>query len=47
MESKDTTRLPRASEDRAIECPVCSNAMTSMTAEGMTVDVCGGGCGGI
>jgi hypothetical protein len=35
----DTTRLPDASEDRVIECPVCSNAMT---AEGVTVDVCAG-----
>ena len=43
----DTTRLPDASEDRVIECPVCSNAMTTMTAEGVTVDVCAGGCGGI
>jgi Zn-finger nucleic acid-binding protein len=43
----DTTRLPDASEERVIECPVCSNAMTTMTAEGVTVDVCAGGCGGI
>jgi len=43
----DTTPLPEASEDRVIECPVCSNAMTTMTAEGVTVDVCAGGCGGI
>jgi Zn-finger nucleic acid-binding protein len=27
--------------------PVCSNVMTTMTAEGVTVDVCTGGCGGI
>ena len=43
----DTTRLPDASEERIIECPVCSNVMTTMTAEGVTVDVCAGGCGGI
>ena len=42
----DTTRLPDASEDRVIECPVCSNAMTRMESEGVTVDVCAGGCGG-
>jgi hypothetical protein len=35
----DTTRLPDASADRIIECPVCSNAMTTMVAEGVTVDV--------
>jgi hypothetical protein len=34
-------------EDRGIECPVCSNVMTKMEAEGVTVDVCAGGCGGI
>jgi hypothetical protein len=43
----DTTRLPDASEERVIECPVCSNVMTTMTAEGVTVDVCAGGCSGI
>jgi uncharacterized protein len=43
----DTTRLPDASEDRVIECPVCSNTMTTMESEGVTVDVCAGGCGGI
>src|SRR5215203_501534 len=43
----DTSRLPNASEVRIIECPVCSNTMTTMTAEGVTVDVCAGGCGGI
>jgi Zn-finger nucleic acid-binding protein len=43
----DTTRLPDAREDRVIECPVCSNVMTKMEAEGVTVDVCAGGCGGI
>jgi Zn-finger nucleic acid-binding protein len=47
MESTDTTRLPRASEDRIIECPVCSNPMTTMSAEGVTADVCAGGCGEI
>jgi uncharacterized protein len=43
----DTTPLPDASEERIIECPVCSNTMTTMSAEGVTVDVCAGGCGGI
>jgi uncharacterized protein len=43
----ETTPLPDASEERIIECPVCSNVMTTMTAEGVTVDVCAGGCGGI
>ena len=42
----DTTRLPDASEDRVIECPVCSNTMTTMAADGVTVDVCAGGCSG-
>ena len=41
------TRLPDASEDRVIECPVCSSVMSRMEAEGVTVDVCAGGCGGI
>ena len=39
-------RLPDASESRVIECPVCST-MTTMEADGITVDVCAGGCGGI
>src|SRR5215217_199809 len=43
----DTTRLPDAREDRVIECPVCSNTMTKMEAEGVRVDVCAGGCGGL
>src|SRR5215210_6704352 len=30
----DTTRLPDGREDRVIECPVCSNTMTTMTADG-------------
>jgi hypothetical protein len=30
--------LPEASEDRVIECPVCSNIMTKMEAEGVTVE---------
>src|SRR5829696_10148601 len=38
----DTTRLPDASEERIIECPVCSNTMTTMSADGVTVDVCWG-----
>ncbi len=42
-----TARLPDASENRVLECPVCSNTMTTMAAEGVTVDVCAGGCGGI
>jgi Zn-finger nucleic acid-binding protein len=44
---RDKTRLPDASEDRIIECSVCSSAMSTMEAEGVTVDVCAGGCGGI
>jgi Zn-finger nucleic acid-binding protein len=48
MEKKTNyTQLPDASEDRVIECPVCSNAMTMMSTDGVTVDVCAGGCGGI
>src|ERR671914_618370 len=43
----DITRLPDASEERIIGCPVCSNVMTTMSAEGVTVDVCAGGCGRI
>ena len=43
----DTTRQPDGREGRVIECPVCSNTMTTMEAEGVTVDVCAGGCGGI
>ena len=43
----NNARLPGRGEDRVIECPVCSNAMTIMTADGVTVDVCAGGCGGI
>jgi Zn-finger nucleic acid-binding protein len=43
----NTSRLPDASEDRAVECSVCSNTMTTMDAEGVMVDVCAGGCGGI
>src|SRR5688572_6722617 len=42
-----TTRLPDASEARIVECPVCSTAMTTLEAEGVPVDVCAGGCGGI
>jgi uncharacterized protein len=36
-----------ASETRALECPVCSTTLTAMTAGGVTVDVCAGGCGGM
>jgi uncharacterized protein len=43
----NNTRLPDASEERIIECPVCSNVMTTMEADSVTVDVCAGGCGGI
>jgi len=32
----DTARLPDASEDRVIECPVCSRAMTTMEAEDLS-----------
>ncbi len=34
----NTTRLPDAREDRVIECPVCSSVMTTMEAEGVTVE---------
>lgn len=30
-----------------MECPVCGNGLTQMTAAGVTVDVCKGGCGGL
>ena len=43
----NNARLPGGGEDRVVECPVCSNVMTKMEAEGVTVDVCAGGCGGI
>jgi Zn-finger nucleic acid-binding protein len=43
----DNAQLPGGGEDRVVECPVCSNTMTKMEAEGVTVDVCAGGCGGI
>ncbi|CAN5780294.1 hypothetical protein BH18ACT11_BH18ACT11_15260 [soil metagenome] len=43
----DSTRIPDASEDRVIECPVCSNTMTRMEFEGVTVDVCAGELAGI
>src|SRR3954470_20984663 len=43
----DAGRVPGGGEDRIVECPVCSNTMTKMEAEGVTVDVCAGGCGGI
>jgi hypothetical protein len=35
-----TTRLPDASEYHILERPVCSSAMTTLEAEGVTVDVC-------
>src|SRR3954471_22719211 len=43
----DTRQIPGGGEDRAIECPVCSNTMTKMEADGVRVDVCAGGGGGI
>jgi uncharacterized protein len=43
----DTGRVPGGGKDRIVDCPVCSNVMTKMEAEGVTVDVCAGGCGGI
>lgn len=30
-----------------MRCPVCGNGLTEMTAGGITVDACAGGCGGI
>ena len=30
-----------------MQCPVCGNGLTEMTAGGITVDACAGGCGGI
>ena len=30
-----------------MECPVCANALTTMTVGRITVDACEGGCGGI
>ncbi|MBN1788610.1 MAG: zf-TFIIB domain-containing protein [Sedimentisphaerales bacterium] len=30
-----------------MKCPACSNTLQQMTVEGITVDVCKGGCGGI
>jgi len=41
----DSARLPGGGGDRVIECPVCSNVMTWMEAEGVTFDVCAGGTG--
>jgi uncharacterized protein len=41
-----TSRLPDASEDRIIECPVCSNVMTTMGPK-ESQWTCAGGCGGI
>ena len=46
-ETTNGTRSQKAKEDRVLECPGCSSAMTAMEAEGVTVDVCAGGCGGI
>ena len=43
----DATQPPGGGEDRIIKCPVCSNSMTTMEAEGVKVDVCASGCGGI
>src|SRR5215213_2689447 len=54
MEMANSTRLPVAGEDRVIECPVCSDVMTKMETEGVTVGAVerhagrrGGGCGGL
>ncbi|UCG46431.1 MAG: zf-TFIIB domain-containing protein [Phycisphaerales bacterium] len=30
-----------------MECPACGNSLKEVTVEGITVDVCEGGCGGI
>lgn len=30
-----------------MNCPVCRNELTAMTVEGITVDACAGGCGGL
>ncbi len=30
-----------------MKCPACGNRLQEMTVEGVTVDVCKGGCGGI
>ncbi len=30
-----------------MKCPVCDNALSQITADDITVDVCQGGCGGI
>jgi Zn-finger nucleic acid-binding protein len=47
MGMTDTAGVPGGGEDWVVECPVCSNVLTKMEAEGVTVDVCAGGCGGI
>ena len=36
----NNTQLPGGGYDRIIECPVCSNVITKMEADGVTVDVC-------
>ena len=35
----NNAQLPGGGEDRVVECPVCSNAVTRMEAEGVTSDV--------
>lgn len=30
-----------------MNCPACNHALTSITSNGVTVDVCDGGCGGL
>jgi Zn-finger nucleic acid-binding protein len=30
-----------------MNCPVCDNTLTTLTASGVSVDACAGGCGGI
>jgi hypothetical protein len=34
----DTGKVPGGGEDRVVECPVCSNVMTTTEAGGVTVD---------
>jgi hypothetical protein len=35
----DAGRVPGGGEDRVVECPVCTNTMTKMEADGVRVDV--------
>lgn len=43
----NTIQPPKRNKGRVLECPFCSGAMTKMEAEGVEVDVCAGGCGGM